>query len=84
LSKYRHWLSSLDDAAVSPANPLKNTRTVNSDGAVTAGGNTTMSAYTIVEADFMAAVRSIARACPFRGIGGSLEVSELAEVPGVK
>jgi len=30
-SKYMNWLSSLGDSALSPANPLKNTITVNSD-----------------------------------------------------
>jgi len=35
MSKYMDWLSSLGDSAVSPANPLKNTSTVNSDGIVT-------------------------------------------------
>ena len=37
-AKYMEWLSSLGDSAISPANPLKNTSTVNSDGTVTAGG----------------------------------------------
>ena len=75
------WLSSLGDAAVSPANPLKNTSTVNPDGTVTAGSNTTMSGYTIIEADSMDVALSIAQACPFLEIGGSLEVSELAKMP---
>ncbi len=30
-SKYMDWLSSLGNSAVSPANPLKNTSTVNSE-----------------------------------------------------
>jgi len=34
-SKYMDWLSTLGDSAVSPANPLKYTSTVNPDGAVT-------------------------------------------------
>ena len=34
MAKYRAWLSSLGDSAVSPANPLKDTSTVNSDGSV--------------------------------------------------
>ena len=75
------WLSSLGDAAVSPANPLKNTSTVHPDGTVTAGGDTTMSGYTIIEADSMDQALSIAKACPFLEIGGSLEVSELAKMP---
>ncbi len=76
-AKYKEWLSSLGDSAVSPANPLKNTNTINSDGTVTTGGTTSMSGYTIIEADSMEAALEIAKACPFLDIGGSLEVSEL-------
>ncbi len=83
-SKYMEWLSSLGDSAVSPANPLKKTSTVNPDGTVISGGTTTMSGYTIIEADSLEAALSIAKACPFLEIGGSLEVSELGQMPGLK
>lgn len=83
-SKYMEWLVSLGDSAVSPANPLKNTNTVNSDGTVTTGGTTAMSGYTIIEADSMEVALSNAKACPFLDIGGSLEVSELIEMPAQK
>ena len=83
-AKYMDWLSSLGDAAVSPANPLKDTNTVNPDGSVTPGGKSTMSGYTIIEADSMEAALTIATACPFLDVGGSLEVSELAQMPGTK
>lgn len=83
-AKYMDWLSSLGGAAVSPANPLKGTRTVHADGTVTEGGATTMSGYTVIEADSMEAALAIASACPFLDIGGSLEVSELAAMPGGK
>ena len=82
MSKYRAWLSSLGDSAVSPANPLKNTSTVNSDGTVTTGSSTSMSGYTIIETDSMEAALLIAKDCPFLKIGGSLEVSELMQMPG--
>ena len=81
-AKYQEWLSSLGDSAVSPANPFKNTSTVNSDGTVTAGSTTSMSGYTIIEADSMEMALEIAKACPFLDIGGSLEVSELIQMPG--
>ena len=81
MSKYMDWLSSLGDSAVSPANPLTDTRTVNSDGTVTSGGKTAMSGYTIIEADTMDAALSIAKICPFLDTGGSLEVSELMDMP---
>jgi hypothetical protein len=80
-SKYMDWLSSLGEAAVSPANPLKDTSTVNPDGTVSTGGTSTMSGYTIIEADSMEAALKIAKACPFLDIGGSLEVSELIQMP---
>ena len=83
-AKYKEWLSSLGDAAVSPANPFKNTNTVNSDGTITTGSTTSMSGYTIIEADSMETALEIAKACPFLDIGGSLEVSELVEMPELK
>lgn len=82
MTKYRTWLSSLGGAAVSPANPLKDTNTVKPDGSVTAASTTTMSGFTIIEADSMASALSIAKACPFLDVGGSLEVSELMQMPG--
>jgi len=81
-AKYKEWLFSLGDSAVSPANPFKNTSTVNSNGTVTTGSTTSMSGFTIIEADSMEATLEIAKACPFLDIGGSLEVSELVQVPG--
>ena len=83
-SKYMEWLSSLGDSIVSPANPLKDTCTISPDGTVAAGSTTTMSGYTIIQVDSMEAALSIAKACPFLDIGGSLEVSELVEMPGQK
>ena len=82
MSEYRAWLSSLGDSAISPANPLKNTKTVNSDGSVTPGGSSTMSGFTIIEAESEETALSIAKACPFLEVGGSLEVSELMKMPG--
>lgn len=83
-SRHMEWLSSLGDSAVSPANPLKNTSTVNADGTVSAGGTTSMSGFTIVESDSMEAALSIAKGCPFLEIGGTLEVSQLMQMPGLQ
>lgn len=81
-AKYQQWLSSLGDAAVSPANPLKGTTTVNANGSVTAGGTTTMSGFTVVETESMDEALEMAKSCPFLDIGGSLEVSELLQIKG--
>lgn len=79
-AKYKEWLASLGNAVVSPANPLKNTHTITSDGNVTAGSSIAMSGYTIIEAESIDAAIESAKACPFLEIGGSLEVSELVKM----
>ena len=81
-AKYKEWLSSLGESVVSPANPFKNTNTVNPDGTVTTGSTTSMSGYTVIDVDSMEAALEVAKACPFLDIGGSLEVSELMQMPG--
>jgi hypothetical protein len=83
-AKYMEWIQNLGDAAVSPANPLKGTTTVNPDGSVSEGGSSTMSGYTIIEAESMEAALAAAKSCPFLDMGGSLEVSELMSMPGKK
>jgi hypothetical protein len=79
-AKYKKWLASLGAAMVSPANPLKATHTIAPDGSVSAGGNTGMSGYTIIEADSIDAALAMAKACPFLEINGTLEVSELMQM----
>ena len=79
-AKYKAWLASLGEAAVSPANPLKGTATVNSDGSVSPGCTSGMSGFTVVEADSIEAAIEMAKGCPFLDIGGSLEVSELLQI----
>ena len=80
-SKYMEWMSSLGDSVVSPAIPLKDTSTVSPDGTIREGGSSAMSGFTIIEADSMDAALSIAQSCPFLEIGGSLEVSQLMQMP---
>ena len=80
-AKYREWLSSLGDAVLVPAAPLKNPTTINPDGSITEGSTTAMSGYTIVQAKSHEEALEMGKACPFLDMGGSLEVSELMEMP---
>ncbi|WP_455222045.1 YciI family protein [Kaarinaea lacus] len=80
-SKYTAWLSSLGDSVVIPTIPLKDTSTVSPDGTIREGGSSAMSGFSIIKADSMKAALSIAQDCPFLEIGGSLEVSELMQMP---
>ena len=80
MKDYRQWLTDLGDAVVSPANPLKDTHTIHPDGSVTRGGNSTMSGYTIIQAENIEDALDIAKKCPYITIGGILEVSELLQM----
>jgi len=79
-AKYQEWLTSLGDSVISPANPFKDTQTVNPDGTVTTGSTTFMSGFSIIETESMEEVLSVAKACPFLEMNGSLEVSELIKM----
>ena len=67
---------------MSPDNPFKNTHTVHSNDSVTTDGSTLISGYTIIEANSMDIALQYSKTCPFLEIGGSLEVSELMQMPG--
>ena len=79
-AEYKAWLGKLGSAVVSQANPLKATVTIAPDGSVSQGSSTQMSGYTIVEAESIENAITMASACPFLNIGGSLEVSELVQM----
>lgn len=79
--EYQKWLAALGDTAVSPANPIKNTNTVNPDRSIVDKSSTSMSGFTVIEVGSMAEALAAAKACPFLDIGGALEVSELIAMP---
>ena len=80
-SKYMGWLTSLGEALIIPTIPLKDTNTVSSSGSIREGGSSAMSGFSVVKAESMEAALLIAQACPFLEIGGSLEVSEMMQIP---
>ena len=80
-SKYMEWLSSLGDSVVIPTIPLKDTNTISPDGTVKEGGTSAMSGFSIIKADSIEAALLIAQDCPFLEIDGSLEVSEMMQMP---
>ena len=82
MQEYRQWMNSLGESAVSPANPLKNTQTIVSNGVYDKGSATQMSGFTTIKADTMDDAMSIAQACPFLKTGGTLEVGELMVMSG--
>ena len=79
-AKYKQWLAAMGEQVVSPANPLKNTHTIDADGVATAGSATSMSGYTIVQTESLEQALVLAKSCPFLDIGGTLEVAEMVQM----
>ncbi|WP_018954147.1 hypothetical protein [Thioalkalivibrio sulfidiphilus] len=81
LQKYQQWLMSLGTAVVSPAVPFRDTHTIQPDGSVSRGTVSAMSGLSIMRMGSMQEAIAAARACPFLEIKGTLEVSEMIEMP---
>lgn len=79
-AEYKQWLQSLGDAVVSPAIPFKDTHTVHPDGSSEPGTTTAMSGLSILNLPSMDDALAAAKACPFLGIKGTLEISEMIEM----
>ena len=79
-ARYQEWLGSLGDAVISPMNPIRDTRSLGPGGSESEGSSVGMSGYTIIEAADIDAALTMAKACPFLDINGSLEVSELVQM----
>lgn len=80
--KYQQWLTSLGNAVINPAVPFKDTHTVQPDGTTSPGSTTAMSGLSIIRMDSMEEALKAAQSCPFLEIKGTLEVSEMMEMPG--
>ena len=78
--KYQRWLISIGDVVVCPAVPLKDTLTVQPDGPAVPGNSTARSGLSVIRAGSMAEALEVAKSCPFLGINGILEVSEMLEI----
>ncbi len=82
MAEWQAWLGSLGEAVINPGTPLSGTQTVSSGGVQPS--SSTMSGFTIVEAGSIDAAIEMARSSPFLNINGTIDVSEVMELPGSK
>jgi hypothetical protein len=74
------WLGGLGDAIVDAGNPFASSATIASDGAVSDGGSTHLTGYSIVKADSLGAATTLVKDCPALSSGGSVDVYETIEM----
>ncbi|HMD51960.1 MAG TPA: hypothetical protein VKG62_04540 [Solirubrobacteraceae bacterium] len=74
------WFGSLGSAIVDAGNPFGPSMTVASGGAVSEGGNSELTGYTVVQAEDLASAGELAKGCPVLSNGGTVEVYETFSV----
>ena len=79
MEAWNDWLEHIGEAMLDLGNPVGDTRTVNSDGSVSAAPASPVSGYSIVEADDMDAALAIAKGCPVLADGGSVCLDQITK-----
>jgi len=74
------WFGELGEAIIDGGNPFGASTSVGTDGAVTAGGSSRVSGYTLVKAESLDDATALAKGCPVFASGGAVEIYEALEM----
>jgi hypothetical protein len=78
MAAWEAWMGSLGSSLVEPGNPVGPSATIATDGTTAPShGPDTVTGYSIVEAADLDAALALAKDCPIRSDGGSVEVGEI-------
>ena len=80
MAEWQAWIGGLGEAVINPGTPLSGTQTVSSEGVQPS--SSTMSGFSVVEADSIDAAVEMAKSSPFLAVNGTIDVSEVMELPG--
>jgi hypothetical protein len=80
MAAWTAWLGALGDAVVDRGAPFGASASVASDGAVTDGGSTRLTGYSIVKADSLSAAGTLVKDCPALSDGGTVDVYEAIDM----
>ena len=76
MAAWGQWFGSLGAAVVDGGNPFGPSKTVGGGGAVSDGAASSLTGYSVLKADSLAAATALAKGCPVVGNGGTVEVYE--------
>ncbi len=74
------WFTGLGSAVKDPGNPMAAARSITPDGAVSDGGDASLTGYTILTADSIEDAVAHAKGCPVLQGGSSITVYEAFDV----
>jgi hypothetical protein len=76
MTQWMNWFGALGAAVVDGGNPFGPSSSIASDGAVSDGAASSLTGYSIIDADGMTDACNKAKGCPVLSSGGSIEVYE--------
>jgi hypothetical protein len=76
MEKWMNWYGALGASVVDGGSPFGPSATIASDGAVSVGGASGLTGYSILDAGSLSEARDKATGCPVLESGGSVEVYE--------
>jgi hypothetical protein len=74
------WFGGLGDAVVDGGNPFAGSASIGSDGTVSDGASSSLTGYSVLKADSLAAATEMAKGCPVLTSGGTVDVYETIAV----
>lgn len=82
MGEWKDWAVSLGAALVNPGTPVGVTKVLTGNGVSSEPSPHPIMGFSILEADSMDKTIELLRDCPHLKYGGTLEVSEMMEMPG--
>jgi hypothetical protein len=80
MAAWTAWLGGLGDAVVERGNPFGPSASIATDGAVSDGGSTGLTGFSIVQADSLGAATTLVKDCPALTGGGTVDIYETIEM----
>ncbi len=84
MAKWLAWAETLGSTLVNPGTPVGVTRVLTPDGVSGEPSPHPIMGFSILEAESMEAAMELLKDCPHLEYGGTLEVSEMLPMPGIK
>jgi hypothetical protein len=76
MAAWGKWFGELGPAILDGGNPFGPSATVSTGGSVSEGASSSLTGYSLLTADDLAAASAMAKGCPVLAAGGSVEVYE--------
>jgi len=80
MAAWTNWFGEIGSAIADPGNPFGPSKAVAGSGAVSDGGPSGLTGYSLVTADSLDAAAELAKGCPVLTNGGAVEVYETFDV----